>query len=216
MPCRTFCALPVAGSCSVPRSARQRGGHDWSDRWQDAWEATERTKQRSKRIIRQRIDSAISNNQFPVAQASPCEEDPSGIGCSEYPSGRLTPEYVKAKYGPDMKIPGGAVREVEGDDKMMDGSRKSYPESQYDYEWRHLTSKGERSERSDEGLRARQRMAREDQEEYPREAPAQHYFKVEGREQLGGGGGQGRGGQGRGGGMLVAQWGAGGLRSCRG
>ncbi|EKX50394.1 hypothetical protein GUITHDRAFT_103627 [Guillardia theta CCMP2712] len=144
----------------------------------DAWEATERTKQRSKRIIRQRIDSAISNNQFPVASASPCEQDPSGIGCSEYPSGRLTPEYVKAKYGPDMKIPQGAVREVEGDERMMDGSRRSYPESQYDYEWRHLTSGREEEEKSNEGLRARQRMAREEQEEYPSEAPAQHYFKA--------------------------------------
>jgi len=58
----------------------------------------------------------------------------------------LTPEYDKARYGPHIKVPNGAIRNVEGSAEDTDGRRRSAPESNYDYEVRSLTANYEDQE----------------------------------------------------------------------
>ena len=61
-------------------------------------------------------------------------------------TGWLTPEYDKAKFGPSIKVPNGAIRNVEGSAEDTDGRRRSAPESEYDYEVRSLTANYEDQE----------------------------------------------------------------------
>jgi len=109
----------------------------------EAAQAARRQRVQSERIVSARVEESKGASPQQLARIlnpSPCEENPSDLRCSEYPTGALTPEYDKAKFGPSIKVPNGAIRNVEGSAEDTDGRRRSAPESEYDYEVRSLTA----------------------------------------------------------------------------
>ena len=113
----------------------------------EALSAVERQKERSKRITQARVEASTGASPEKIDSIlHPCEEHPSDLRCSEYPSGMLTPEFDKAKYGPNIKVPNGAIRNVEGSAEDTDERRRSAPESEYEYEVRSLSANYEDQE----------------------------------------------------------------------
>ena len=113
----------------------------------EAQRAVRRQKVQSERITEARVEASKGASPQQLARIlHPCEETPSDLRCSEYPTGPLTPEFDKAKFGPSIKVPNGAIRDVEGSASDTDGRRASAPESEYDYEVRSLTANYEDQE----------------------------------------------------------------------
>jgi len=113
----------------------------------EAMQNARRQRAMSTRITQARVEASKGASPQQLAKImSPCEVHPSDLRCSEYPTGPLTPAYDKARYGPHIKVPNGAIRNVEGSAEDTDGRRRSAPESNYDYEVRSLTANYEDQE----------------------------------------------------------------------
>ena len=115
----------------------------------EALKAARRQKVQSQRITEARVEASKGASPQQLAKImnpNPCDENPSDLRCSEYPTGWFTPEYDKAKYGSSIKVPNGAIRNVEGTAEDTDGRRRSAPESEFNYEVRSLTANYEDQE----------------------------------------------------------------------
>jgi len=113
----------------------------------EAMQNARRQRAMSTRITQARVEASKGASQQQLAKImSTCKDHPSDLRCSEYPTGPLTPAYDKARYGPHIKVPKGAIRNVEGSAEDTDSRRRSAPESNYDYEVHSLTANYEDQE----------------------------------------------------------------------